>query len=140
MLPHPFDVNRFFSLTCDFFHKLKTMSNNWLFQKNFEKIMYFPKLDDIEVDKCSFPFVLIQHLFKMFASIDNKGIFPLRKERQNDRLVLKVNELTLSALQIQNEARCEEYRNHTSGSSFLLFGNIQRCTPQRNQLNDNKHH
>ena len=43
-------------------------------------------------------------------------------ERQNVRLVLKVvNDLTLSALEIQNEKRCKEYSNNTSFVRILLI-------------------
>ena len=136
-VPHPFDNSRFLFLTFDFVHILKSIRNNWLNQKNFDKTMYFPKFDDIEVDKCSYPLCVYSASFqdvrllynsergslaKLAPQLTVKACFPSSIERQNVSLVLKViNELTLSGLQIQNEARCQEYRNNTSNFVSILL-------------------
>ncbi|KAI6648727.1 Transposable element P transposase [Oopsacas minuta] len=54
-VPHPFDPTRFLFLTFDFVHIIKSIRNNWLNQKNFDKTMYFSKLEDFEIDKCQYP-------------------------------------------------------------------------------------
>ena len=58
------------------------------------------------------------NLAKLAPQLTVKACFPSSNDRQDVSLVLKViNELTLSGLQIQNEARCQEYRNNTSWST-----------------------
>ena len=63
-VPHPFDNSRFLFLTFDFVHILKSIRNNWLNQNNFDKTMYFPKFDDIEVDECSYPLCVYSASFQ----------------------------------------------------------------------------
>ena len=48
--PHPYDDNRKLSLTFDFVHILKTIRNNWLNQKDYNKSFVYPKFDDINLD------------------------------------------------------------------------------------------
>lgn len=136
-VPHPFDPTRFLFLTFDFVHILKSTRNNWLNQKNFDKTMYFPKFEDFEIDKCQYPLCIHSASFqdvrllyssergslaKLAPQLTVKACFPSSIERQNVRLVLKVfNDLTLSALEIQNEKRCEEYRNNTSTFVRILL-------------------
>ncbi|KAI6658151.1 Transposable element P transposase [Oopsacas minuta] len=61
-------------------------------------------------------------LAKLAPQLTAKACFPSSIERQNFRLVLKVfNDLTLSALEIQNDKRCEEYRNNTSTFVRILL-------------------
>ncbi|KAI6648653.1 Transposable element P transposase [Oopsacas minuta] len=104
--------------------------NNWLNQKNFDKTMYYLKLEDFEIDKCQYPLCLHSASFqdvsllyssergslaKLAPQLTVKACFPSSIERQDVELVLKVfNGLTLSALEIPYEKRCEEYRNNTS--------------------------
>ena len=98
--------------------------------------MYFPKFDDIEVDKCRYPPCVYSAYFqvrllynsvrgslaKLAPQLTVKACFPSSIEKQNVSLVLKViNELTLSGLQIQNEARCQDYRNITSNFISILL-------------------
>ena len=99
--------------------------------------MYFPKFDDIEFDKCGYPLCVYSASFqdvgilynfergslaKLAPQLTVKACFPSSIERQNVSLVLKViNELTQSGLQIQNEARCQEYRNNTSNFVSILL-------------------
>ncbi|KAI6658662.1 Transposable element P transposase [Oopsacas minuta] len=119
---------------CSYF---KSIRNNWLNQKNFDKTMYFPKLEDFEIDKCQYPLCLHSASFqdvrllyssergsltKLVPQLTAKACFPSSIERQNVRLVLKVfNDLILSALEIQNEKRCEEYRSNTSTFVRILL-------------------
>ena len=63
-VPHPFDNSRFLFLTFDFVHIMKSIRNHWLNQKNFDKTMYFPKFDDIEVDKSSYPLCVYSASFQ----------------------------------------------------------------------------
>ena len=136
-VPHPFDQTRCLFLTFDFVHILKSIRNNWLNQKNHDKTMYFPKFEDFAIDKCQYPFCVHSASFqdirllyssergslaKLAPQLSVKACFPSSIERQNVRLVLKiVNDLTLSALEIQNEKRCEEYRNNTSTFVRILL-------------------
>ena len=99
--------------------------------------MYFPKFDDSEVDKFSYPLCVYStsiqdvrllynsergSLAKLAPQLTVKACFPSSIEKQNVSLVLKaINELTLSGLQIQNEARCQEYRNNTSNFVSILL-------------------
>ena len=48
--PHPYDDNRKLLLTFDFVHILKTIRNNWLIQKDYNKSFVYPKFDDINLD------------------------------------------------------------------------------------------
>ena len=41
-VPHPLDENMFLFLTFDFVHLLKSIRNNWIHQKDFEKSFLFP--------------------------------------------------------------------------------------------------
>ncbi|KAI6648710.1 Transposable element P transposase [Oopsacas minuta] len=103
-VPHPFDPTRFLFLTFDFVHILKSIRNNWLNQKNFDKTMYFPKLEDFEIDKCQYPLCLHSASFpdvrllyssergslaKLAPQLTAKACFPSSIERQNVRLILK---------------------------------------------------
>ena len=80
--------------------------------------MYFPKFEDFAIDKCQYPLCVHSASFqdvrllyssergssaKLAPQLSVKACFPSSIERQNVRLVLKiVNDLTLSALEIQN--------------------------------------
>ena len=126
---HPFDSNRILFLTFDFVHILKSIPNNWLNQKDFDKTSHFPNLVNFKVDYCDYPlkfgcasFQDVRQLYnsertslaKLTPHLTMKSCFPSSIERQNVKLVLKVvNELTISALTIQNELRYPEYRNNT---------------------------
>ena len=115
---------------------MKSISNNWLNQKNFDKTLHFPNFEHIEIDKCSYPLSVQSASFqdvrllynserdslaKLAPHLTVKACFPSSLERQNVKLVLKVvNELTLSALEIQNESRLE-YRNNTSSFVSILL-------------------
>ena len=153
---HPFDENRPLFLTFDFVHILKSICNNWLNQKNFDKTLRFPNFEHIEIDKCSYPLSVHSASFqdvrllynserdsleKLAPHLSVKACFPSSLERQNVKLVLKVvNELTLSALEIQNESRCPEYRNNTSSFVSILLTVWKICninTPFKGtRLND----
>ena len=135
-VPHPLYENRFLFLTFDFVHILKSIRNNWLNQKDFEKTFHFPNIDNFEVDYTRYPLEsllasfqdvrLLYHserdsLAKLAPHLTVKACFPSCIERQNVKLVLKVvNELTHAALEIQNEMRSPEYRNSTSDFSILI--------------------
>ncbi|KAI6658298.1 hypothetical protein LOD99_15567 [Oopsacas minuta] len=61
-------------------------------------------------------------LAKLAPQLTVKACFPSSIERQHVRLVLNVfNDLTLSALEIQNEKCCREYRNNTSTFVRILL-------------------
>ena len=54
-VPHPFEKHRVMLLTFDFVHILKTISNNWLNQKDFEKTFQYPNLENFAIDYCQYP-------------------------------------------------------------------------------------
>ena len=119
--------------------------------------MYFPKFEDFAIDTCQYPLSVHSESFqdvcllyssergslaKLASQISVKACFPSSIERQNVRLVLKiVNDLILCALEIQNEKRCEEYRNDTSTFVrilLILWKTINVSTPFKGiRLNDN---
>ena len=136
-VPHPYDENRILFLTFDFVHLLKSIRNNWLNQKDFEKTMHYPNLENFEVDYCRYPVQIYSACFqdvrllyrserhslaKLAPHLTIKACFPSSIERQNVKMVLKViNELTLAALKIQNESRSPDYRKNTSDFVSLLL-------------------
>ena len=125
---HSFDSNRIHFLTFDFVHILKSIRNNWLNQKDFDKTFHFPNLVNFKVDYFDYPlkfgcasFQDVRQLYttertslaKLAPYLTMKSCFPSSIERQNVKLVLKVvNELTISALTIQNELQYLEYRKN----------------------------
>ena len=136
-VPHPSDVNRVLFLTFDFVHILKSIRNNWLNQKDFDKTFLFPNFNHFQVDFTKYP--LQNHsacfqdirlhyksernsLAKLAPHLTVKSCYPSGIERQNVKLVLKVvNELTQAALEIQNELRCPKFRNSTSDLVRVLI-------------------
>ena len=52
---HPFDSDRILFLTFDFVHILKSIRNNWLNQKDFDKTFHFPNLVNFKVDYFDYP-------------------------------------------------------------------------------------
>ena len=71
-ISHPFDSNRVFILTFDFVHILKSIRNNWLNQKDFDKTFHFPYLGNLKVDYCDYPLKFgcasIQDVHKLYHS------------------------------------------------------------------------
>ena len=128
-VPHPFDSSRILFLTFDFVHLLKSIRNNWLNQKDYDKTFHFPNLVNFKADYTDYPlkfgsasFQDVSQLYnseraslaKLAPHLTMKACFPSSIERQNVKLVLKVvNELTISALTIQNGLRTPEFRNNT---------------------------
>ena len=106
---HPFGSNRILFLAIDFVHILKSIRNNWLNQKDFDKTFHFPNLVNFKVDYCDYPlqsgcasFQDVRQLCnsertslaKLAPHLTMKSCFPSSIERQNVKLVLKVvNEL-----------------------------------------------
>ncbi|KAI6658898.1 Transposable element P transposase [Oopsacas minuta] len=88
-----------------------------------EKIFLIIKECIIDIENCGLRVQLWKRKFSELApQLTAKACFPSSIERQNVRLVLKVfNDLTLSALEIQNEKRCEENRNITSTFARILL-------------------
>ena len=156
-VPHPFDEHRILFFTFDFVHILKSIRNNWLNQKDFEKTFQYPNLENFAVDHCQYPLKVHsacfqdvrllynsegQSLAKLAPHLTMKACFPSVIERQNVKLVLKVvNELTLAALRILDDSRLPQYRKNTSEFICILLSlwkifNIN--TPFKGiRLNDN---
>ena len=136
-VPHPFDEHRILFLTFDFVHILKSIRNNWLNQKDFEKTFQYPNLENFAVDHCQYPLKVHsacfqdvrllynsegQSLAKLAPHLTMKACFPSVIERQNVKLVLKVvNELTLAALRILDDSRLPQYRKNTSDFICILL-------------------
>ena len=136
-VPHPVDNHRILFLTFDFVHILKSTSNNWLNQKDFEKTFKYPNFENFALDYCQYPLKVQSACFqdirllynseskslaKLAPHLTMKACFPSTIERQNVKLVLKVvNELTRAALRILDESRLPEYRKNTSDFICILL-------------------
>ena len=135
-VPHPCDIDRNLFLTFDFMHILKTIRNNWLNQQSDGKLISYPDLDCISIDRSINPLKMCQGfrefrilynserdcLAKLAPRLTLKSCCPSILERQNVKLVLKVvHESTIAALAIQNEQRSPAFKSQTSEFVQILL-------------------
>ena len=135
--PHPCDIHGNLFLTFDFMHILKCVLNNWLNQYSDGKLFYYPDLNCIPIDQCTYPLKICHDSFRDIRMLYNsardclaklaqrltaKSCFPSSLERQNVKLVLKVvHESTIAGLAIQNEQRAPAYTSNTPDFFGILL-------------------
>ena len=112
-VPHLCDLNRTLFLLFDFVHILKSIRNNWLNLKDFNKTFQYPQFDYFTTTNiASFQDVRLlyrsdQHsVLKLAPRLTAKSCWPSNLERQNVSLALRVFDYsTAAALAIQDSSR-----------------------------------
>ena len=112
-VPHPCDLNRTLFLLFDFVHILKSIRNNWLNLKDFNKTFQCPQFDDFTTTNVvSFEDLRLlyrsdQHsVLKLAPRLTSNSCWPSNLERQNVSLALRVFDYsTAAALAIQDSSR-----------------------------------
>ena len=94
---HPCDPYRPLFLIFDFVHILKTIRNNWLNLKDYQRTFEFPRFEDFSVlNTASFEDIRMlyktdQHsVVKLAPRLTAKSCYPSNFERQNVTLALKI--------------------------------------------------
>ena len=125
---HPCDPSRPLFLIFDFVHILKTIRNNWLNLKDFNRTFLFPKFGDFNVlNLASFEdirslYKTDQHsVVKLAPRLTTKACYPSNFERQNVNLALKIfNESTVGALTLLAKSRSTIISNTTEFVDLIL--------------------
>ena len=115
-VPHPNDPNRKLFLLFDFVHILKSIRNNWLNLKDYDRTfaypnpLIFPNFDDVnKIRTARFQDIRLLYkneqssLIKQAHRLSSKACWPTMLEKQNVNLALKIFDLsTYAALSIYN--------------------------------------
>ena len=112
-VPHPCDSNRLLFLMFDFVHILKSIRNNWLNLKYFNKTFRYPQFDNMDMINIA-SFEEIRQLYrsqqnkiiKLAQRLTSKSCWSSTLERQNVGIAQRIfDESTSAALAIQNSSK-----------------------------------
>ena len=112
-VPHPIDINRSLFLLFDFVHIIKSIRNNWLNQKDYNKTFTYPNFDQIHVSNTAV-FEEIRQLYKsdqhavakLAPRLTSKACWPSTFEKQNVSLALRIFDgSTAAALNVNHQLR-----------------------------------
>ena len=125
---HPCDPHRPLFFIFDFVHILKTIRNNWLNLKDYNRTFVFPKFEDFSVQStASFQDIRLlyksdQHcVAKLAPRLTAKSCYPSNFERQNVNLALKIfDESTVGALTVFANSRSTIKSNTAEFVSLIL--------------------
>ena len=125
---HPCDPHRLLFFIFDFVHILKTIRNNWLNLKDYNRTFVFPKFEDFSVQStASFQDIRLlyksdQHcVVKLAPRLTAKSCYPSNFERQNVNLALKIfDESTVGALTVFANSRSTIKSNTAEFISLIL--------------------
>ena len=125
---HPCDPHRLLFFIFDFVHILKTIRNNWLNLKDYNRTFVFPKFEDFSVQStASFQDIRLlyksdQHcVVKLAPRLTAKSCYPSNFERQNVNLALKIfDESTVGALTVFANSRSTIKSNTAEFISHIL--------------------
>ena len=110
IVPHPSDFNRSLCLLFDFVHIIKSIRNNWLNQKDYNRTFIYPNFNNFAMTNTAV-FEDVRRLYKddqhsvakLAPRLTYKACWPLTFERQNVNLSLRIfADSTAAALNLKH--------------------------------------
>ena len=113
IVPHPNDPKRPLFLLFDFVHIIKSVRNNWLNQKDYNKTFIYPNFEDFSITNSAILedvrllYKDDQHsVAKLAPKLTSKSCWPSTFERQNVNLALRIfDDSTAAALNLVHLSR-----------------------------------